>query len=246
MTENTKAVKKPESAAKRILLFGGGGCHDFKQCCPVLKTYLAKIPGVEVDYVAEDFDVFTAGRIKNYDLAVVYNTGGQLSIQQKRGLIEWVASGKGFAGVHAAADSFSKSPEYRAMLGGYFRAHPFTRKYIVSLTGNKHSVCKYLKGYTVKDWEKWPVFEYNVTDEQYLLDYDNRVRVLATTVFRNRIWPVIWVKPWGEGKVFYMALGHNVEACQGPFFKDIFTGGVEWAVDPAPDKVEPDNRFAIS
>lgn len=239
-------VKSGKESVKNVLLFGGGGCHDFKKCCPVLKTYLAAIPGFKVDYVAEDFDVFTAGRIKNYDLAVVYNTGGQLTIQQKRGLIEWVASGKGFAGVHAAADSFSKSPEYRAMVGGYFRAHPFTRQYIVSLTGNKHPAGKYLKGYTVKDWEKWPVFEYKVTDEQYLLDHDNRVNVLATTVFRNRLWPVGWVKPWGEGKVFYLALGHDVKACQNPFFKDFFTGGVEWAANPAPDTAEPDPRFAIS
>lgn len=246
MTEEIKSGKKPKSPVKNILLFGGGGCHDFKQCCPVLMTYLADIPGFKVDYVAEDFDVFTADRIKNYDLAVVYNTGGQLTIQQKRGLVEWVASGKGFAGVHAAADSFGKSPEYRAMVGGYFRAHPFTREYIVSLTDNKHPACQHLKGFTVKDWEKWPVFEYKVTDEQYLLDHDNRVRVLATTVFRNRLWPVCWVKTWGEGKVFYLALGHNAEACKNPFFKDIFTGGVEWAADPAPDTVAPDPGFAIS
>ena len=132
------------------------------------------------------------------------------------------------------------------MVGGYFRAHPFIRNYIVSLTDNTHPVCKYAKGFTVKDWEKWPVYEYPVTDEQYLLDHDNRVLMLATTVFRNKLWPVSWVKPWGTGKVFYLALGHNVEACQNPFFKDMFTGGVEWAVDPTPDKVEPDSRFAIS
>lgn len=246
MNNDRMTGNKADGLVKNVLLFGGGGCHDFKQCCPVLKTYLAQIPGLNVDYVAEDLDVFTADRIKSYDLAVVYNTGGQLTIPQKRGLIEWVASGKGFAGIHAAADSFGKSPEYRAMVGGNFRAHPFTREYIVSLTDNKHPACRHLQGYTVKDWEKWPVFEYKVTDEQYLLDHDNRALVLATTVFRNRLWPVCWVKPWGEGKVFYLALGHDVEACTNPFFKDLFTGGVEWAADPAPDKVEPDSTFAIS
>ena len=231
---------------KNVLLFGGGGCHDFKKCCPVLKKYLSQIPGFKVDYVAEDFDVFTARRIKNYDVAIVYNTGGQLTITQKRGLVEWVASGKGFGGVHAAADSFSKSPEYRSMLGGFFRGHPFVREYIVSLADNKHPATKHITGYAAEHWEKWPVYEHKVTDEQYLLDYDNRVKVLATTVFRNRLWPVAWVKTWGEGKVFYLGLGHNVEACENLFFKDFFIGGAEWASDPAPDDEIKDSQFSIA
>ena len=246
MIKDAKSGKKSESPAKNILLFGGGPCHKFKKCCPVLKSYLAKIPGFKTDYVAEDYDVFNAERIKKYDLVVMYNTCAELTIQQKRGLVEWIASGKGFVGIHAAADSFSKSPEYKAMVGGFLRVHTCPREYIVSLTDNKHPACKHLKGYTVKYWEKWPVYEYKVADEQYLLDYDNRAMVLATTVFRNILWPVCWVKTWGEGKVFYLALGHDVKACKNPFFKDFFTGGAEWAVDPAPDKVEPDNRFAIS
>lgn len=244
MKKESNAKKKP--VEKNVLLFGGGGCHDFKKCCPVLKKYLSAIPGFKVDYVAEDFDVFTAGRIKKYDMAVVYNTGGQLTVSQKRGLVEWVASGKGFVGVHAAADSFSQSPEYRAMVGGFFRAHPFVREYIVSLEDNTHPAAKYIEGYSVKDWEKWPVYEFKVTDEQYLLDYDNRVKVLATTVFRNKLWPVAWVKNWGEGKVFYLGLGHNVKACENPFFKNFFRGGAEWAVDPVPDEEVKDLRFSIS
>ena len=66
MIKNAKSGRKSESPVKNILLFGGGICHEFKKCCPVLKSYLAKIPGFKIDYMAEDFDVFTAGRIKKY------------------------------------------------------------------------------------------------------------------------------------------------------------------------------------
>lgn len=231
---------------KRVLLFGGGGCHDYKACCPVLEQYLKSVPGFNVEYVAEDQDVFLAARIAGFDLVVVYHTGGELSVDQKRGLTEWVAGGKGFVGIHAAADSFRNSPEYLAMVGGYFRAHPCIREYVVSLNDNAHPVTKGLKGYTVKDWEKWPVYEYRVTDEQYLLDYDCRVHLLASTLFRGRLWPVAWIKSWGQGKVFYLALGHNVEACRNTFFRDIVTGGAQWAADPTPDLVPPTTNFAIS
>jgi len=231
---------------KRVLLLGGGGCHDYKACCPVLQNYL-EAAGFKVDYVANDLDCFLAPRMAAYDLAVIYHTGGELNVEQKRGLVEWVASGKGYVGVHAAGDSFGSSPEYVAMIGGFFKAHPFTREYIVTLNDNTHPVTREIKGYVVKDWEKWPVFEYKVTDEQYLLDYDPRVQVLASTTFRGRLWPVAWVKPWGKGKVFYLALGHDVDGCRNPFFQAIFTGGAVWAADAStPYPAPATNLFAIS
>ena len=230
---------------KRVLLFGGGGCHDFRACCPVLKRYLRSVETFDVDYVAGDLDVFTAERLAPYDLVVVYHTGGELTVEQKRGLVEGVASGKGFVGVHAAADSFKSSPEYLAMVGGVFRRHPCQRTYIVSLADAKHPVTRDLQGYTIKHWEQWPVYEFPVQDEQYLLDYDPRVHVLATTVFRGNAWPVSWVKPWGKGKVFYLALGHHVEACRNRFFRDLFLGGSRWAASRRAIPVRRDPRFDI-
>lgn len=231
---------------KRILLFGGGGCHDFKAICPVLNEYLTAAGGCAVDQVAEDYGAFRAERLAPYDAIVLYHTGNQLPLESKRGLVEGVAAGKGFVGIHAAADSFHDSPEYEAMVGGVFRAHPAIREYIVSLADPGHPVTKGIAGYTVKDWEKWPIHEFKVTDEQYLLDHDSRVHLLATTVFRSRLWPVAWAKPWGKGRVCYLALGHNLEACRHPFFRQFLINAVRWASEPeAETNRQPDPRFAI-
>ncbi len=230
---------------KKVLLFGGGKVHDYRACCPVLEDYLKKIEGLDCVYVAEDCDVFTAERIKPYSAAVIYHTGGQLDSGQKRGLVEWCAAGGGLVGIHGAADSFKGSPEYLAMLGGVFKSHPFFRKYIVSINDESHPAMKRLRGYSIEHWEKWPVYEYEVEDEQYLADYDPRNKILASTVFRGRLWPAAWCKEWGKGRVYYLALGHNEKACRNPVFGDMFTGGVEWVLssEEAPD--EPDDRFEI-
>lgn len=217
---------------KSVLLFGGGGCHDFAGICVSLEKYLNQIEGFTVRYVKEDYDIFRAENLVQYDLCVLYHTGGILSVEQKRGLGEWVAEGNGFVGIHSAADSFRDSPEYIAMLGGIFIGHPFIREYLVSLKDINHPVTKVIEGYTVKDWEKFPVYEYKVRDEQYLLDYDPRVHILATTVYQGVLWPVAWVKRWGKGKVFYLALGHDVEACQNQFFQKVFVSGARWAAEP--------------
>jgi len=214
---------------KKALLFGGGGCHDYKSVCPLLETLLQEQAGFSVDYVDADMRAFHASRIVRYELVVVYHTGGELPLQAKRGLVEWMAKGGGFVGVHAAADSFKNAPEYLAMLGGVFAGHPFVRRYLVSLADREHPVTREIEGYAIEHWEKWPVFEYEVRDEQYLLDYDSRMRVLATALYQGKTWPVCWVRDWGQGRVFYLALGHNVEACQAPIFQALFANGARWA-----------------
>jgi len=229
---------------KKVLLYGGGGCHDYRSICPVLSEYIAAA-GMAVEYVADDPLAFVAERLAPFDAVVIYNTGGTLPLEAKRGLIEGIAGGKGFVGIHAAADSFHDNPEYMAMVGGFFRAHPFHREYIVSLMDHDHPVTCDLKGYAAKDWEKWPVYEYRVKDEQYLLDYDSRLNVLATTVFRGMTWPVAWTRTWGKGRVFYLALGHDVEACRNPFFKNILTGGLKWTSEPETAQLAKDPKFAI-
>jgi uncharacterized protein len=230
-----------DSSLKKVLLFGGGGVHDFRAICPVLKDYLEETRKVVVDYVIEDYEIFRACRIQRYDLIVLYHTGGELQAEDKRGLVEWVASGKGFVGIHSASDSFKNSPEYIAMLGGVFKGHPPVREFIVGMTDINHPVTKSIEGYCVKDWEKWPVLEFKVVDEQYLTDYDPRVHILATAMYsgiwpydlsHGRQWPVAWVKNWGAGRVFYLALGHNVEAVRNPFFRSFFVNGSLWTVSP--------------
>ena len=234
-----------DTPTSRVLLFGGGGIHDFRAICPILKGYLAQLSAVTVDYVIEDYSVFHADRIQAYDLAVVYHTGGELPTEPKRGLVEWVASGKGFVGVHSAADSFTDSPDYIAMLGGVFKGHPPCRDYLVGISDINHPVTAGIEGYKVKDWEKWPVLEFKVCDEQYLTDYDPRVRVLAAASYSGIWpydlshavqWPVAWVKNWGRGRVFYLALGHDADACLNPFFRQIFINGASWALTPDTEK----------
>jgi len=55
---------------------------------------------------------------------VFFYTVGSITEAQKSGLLNWVAGGKGYVGIHSAADSFRDCEEYRAFVGGYFVTHP--------------------------------------------------------------------------------------------------------------------------
>jgi len=200
----------------KTLLLSGGEIHDWRGCGQAALEALEEAKCFDVTYVQNDLDALIAPRLAPYDLLVFYYTVGTITDAQKNGLLNWIASGKGFAGFHSAADSFRDCPEYRAMVGGYFVTHPHYRQYQVSVVDSEHPITKGL-------------VEFNVTDEQYITNWDPRVKVLASALWKGTAMPVAWTKDWGKGRVFWLALGHNPESARDPHFKLLLQRGAQWA-----------------
>jgi type 1 glutamine amidotransferase len=198
----------------KTLLFAGGQIHDFKGCGNEIEKILRADPGFDVTKVEEDLSVLE--ELGSYDLVVFYYTVGEITDAQRDGLTNFVKSGKGFVGIHSAADSFRDDPAFRHFIGGFFVTHPRFRSYQVSVVDPENPITKDLE-------------EFMVEDEQYITDYDPRVDVLCTALFKGKAMPVAWTKEWGEGKVFYLALGHNPDACQHEMFSLLLTRGAKWA-----------------
>ncbi len=200
----------------KTLVFAGGEIHDYKGCGKAAMEALSETGDFDLTLVENDLSVLVSPKLDPYDLIVFYYTVGSITDEQKNGLLNYVASGKGYVGFHSAADSFRDCPEYRAMVGGYFITHPAYRQYQVSIVDSEHPITKGL-------------VEFFVTDEQYILDYDPRVHVLASALWKGKAMPVAWTKPWGKGRVFYLALGHNPESARDPNFKLLLQRGALWA-----------------
>ena len=201
------------------LVFAGGAVHDWKECSKVIIDALSEQDEFEITKVEEDLNALVAPNLDPYDLIVFYYTIGEITDAQKNGLLNHIASGKGYVGVHSAADSFRGCPEYRSMVGGYFVTHPRYRDYQVSIVDTEHPITEGLD-------------ETMVTDEQYILDYDPRNHVLASALWQGDAVPVVWTKSWGDGRVFYLALGHDASACQHEIFGTLLQRGALWAGTP--------------
>ena len=198
------------------LVFAGGAIHDWKGCSKEIVGALSQRDEFEITTIEEDLDALVAPNLDAYDLIVFYYTVGEISDAQKNGLLNHIASGKGYVGVHSAADSFRGCPEYRAMVGGHFITHPRYREYQVSIVDSEHAITEGLD-------------EFTVTDEQYITDYDPRVHVLASALWKGDAMPVAWTKSWGDGRVFYLALGHDAKACKHEMFPILLQRGALWA-----------------
>lgn len=205
-------------ATLKTLVYAGGEIHDWKGCGDQIQEALEADDCFEVTRVDDDLDCLLD--LDPYDVIVFYHTVTSITDPQLLGLLHFVESGKGYVGIHSAADSFRDSPAYRAFVGGHFVTHPRYRQYQVSVTEVEHPITEGMD-------------EFCVTDEQYITDYDPRNTVLASALWKGQAMPVVWVKPWGEGRVCYIALGHNPESCADANFRTLLIRGTLWAATPA-------------
>lgn len=167
----------------------------------------------------------SAANLKNYDAVMFVSTTGDLPLPNPKALVEWVAAGKGFIGVHAAADTFHQTgrfagfPPYVAMLGGAFRTHGPQVTVEAINQDPKHPAGKPVPA-------KWTVF-----DEIYQFKDFERSRVHGILALEKLQvdnnpqkqvpgdWPVAWARMHEKGRVFYTSLGHR-EDMWDPTWKD--------------------------
>ena len=223
-----------ESGKVKTFFFTGGPIHDYRGIGDSVERAMNAYGRFDVtrftsespDTLEADLDHFKAENLEGYDLVVFYSTLGTISEEQKRGLMNFVANGGGFATFHSGADSFRGDPDYTNFVGGYFTGHPAYRPFQVSCVPN-HPITE-------------GMVEFITTDEQYFVSYDERVNVIATSMWDGKLVPIAWTRPWGRGRVYYNSLGHDAAAVENDGFQRMFLRGALWAageknLDPAPD-----------
>ena len=201
----------------KALVFGGGKIHDWQGIQPKLVAALEACDAFELTTVQENLDALLD--LNSYDVLVFHYTVGTISDAQRDALSNWLISGKGYVGIHSAADSFRGDPAYSNIVGGHFITHPPhpLREYQVSVKDPEHPIMAGIAE------------DFIVEDEQYVLDYDTRVNILANALYKGDTMPVAWTKQHGQGRVFYQALGHDPKACEHPVFKQMLVQGALWA-----------------
>lgn len=167
-----------------------------------------------------DYRALSANTLPGYDAVVLFTTGRGQG-EDIPALLEFVRGGGSLIGIHCATNSFTDNAEFAAAMGGKFRHHPAQLDVAVEFVGPPHPITEGLTPFMVHD-------------ELYLFsDYDpSRVRLLAQTrsYDDNGPVPVCWTREEGQGRVFYLSLGHNPEVMADPHWQELFTRGVRWAI----------------
>ncbi len=205
---------------RKALMLVGGPWHQTDQAGEIASRVLDRGPGKWTLDVTEDLDALASLPTSRYSVVILHTTGHREALTEARekGLLEFVEGGGGLVGVHSAADSFRGSRPYIEMLNAEFRTHPRFQELDVHIADPDH----YL---TVR------MPDFRIEDELYLLQgHDpDRGRLLADTVWQGRRVPLAFVHPHGQGRVAYLALGHDLRAWRHPEFQKLLGRACEWA-----------------
>lgn len=211
-----------------LIVWGGWPGHTPEASAIVVANILVEL-GFDVS-VADNTGAFAAPDLLNRDLIVPMITMSTIEKAELAGLTSAVRAGTGLAGFHGLmCDSFRGEPEYQFMTGGQWVAHPGNIiDYRVNLTQTDHPITAGLT-------------DFDYRSEQYYMHVDPSNTILATTRFTGNhladvdgvIMPVVWTRHYGNGRVFYSALGHTSDEFRVPAMATIFARGAVWAARSA-------------
>jgi type 1 glutamine amidotransferase len=185
-----------------------------------------------------------AKNLNNFD-AIVFFTDGDLGMDesQKADLLSFVRDdGKGFIGIHSAAITFTKWPEYGKMLGGYFDGHPWgvaNAPLVVedpAFPGMKH----FRPTFVLKD-EIYQIKNFSRDKVRVLLRLDaSKVDMTVKGVRRtDGDFAVVWAREYGKGRVLYNGLGHVREVWDQPEIQRMWLEMVQWSMGIIPGDATP-------
>lgn len=156
----------------------------------------------------------------------------------KKNLIEFVASGKGFIGIHAATDTFYEWAEYGNLVGAYFDQHPWTSGTDVVISVEKGTEKHPLNaGFRTGDLSfKEEIYQFKDPYDPKKLNILTRLNTEKSTMDvggikrKDNDFGTSWVKDYGKGRVFYCSLGHNNHIYYNSEILAHYLAGIQYAV----------------
>jgi type 1 glutamine amidotransferase len=221
------AVSATTASPVRVLMLTvtRGFRHDSIPVARDVMATLAASTGTFTVTMTEDLTSITATTLANYDVIFFALTTGELEFDpsQKAAIVDFVAGGKGFLGVHSATDTLYEWADYGRLVGAYLKEHPWTQTGTVIVEDLTHPSTAGLGD------------RFAIMDEFYTFR-DNprpRVHVLlsldAASVGATGDYPLAWTHSFGSGRSYYNALGHFAETWRDPRFQRQLVGAILWA-----------------
>jgi type 1 glutamine amidotransferase len=160
---------------KALIVYGGWEGHEPEKVAHIFKDML-KGEEFEVE-LSDSLEVYkNKGKLKSFDLIVPHWTMGEMGAKEVDAVLDAVAGGVGIAGCHAGlCDAFRASPDWQFMAGGQLVAH-------VGAAGIDGNGIEFeVQVVDESDPIMSGIKDFRVYDEQYYVQVDPAIRVLATT-----------------------------------------------------------------
>lgn len=187
---------------------------------------LGEANGWKVD-TTEDAGAFTASNLKKYNAVIFLNTTGNvLDSTQQRAFEQFIRSGNGFAGIHAATDTEYDWPWYVGLVGASFESHPKQQTAKLYRTDKTHPATISLPD-TWERFDEWYNFKNINPATHTLLHIDESSYTGGKNGDQHAM---AWFHEYDGGRAFYTALGHTDASYIEPLFLEHVTGGIKYVM----------------
>jgi uncharacterized protein len=263
-----KPFATPKSL-RRVLVLGRAVTfvHSSIPLAAKMVEYLGDRTGAWMTTITYDAAAINPENLKQYDAVFLASTTGEflddpndkaVSEMRRRALVDFVKSGKGLAGIHAATDCYHTTgrpataggpptplvgtwPEFNEIIGGFFKFHWVYPTLIAVKIDDKDNPLTSM----------FPTRGYEIVDETYTFAQDSftrkRVHVLtsvnydkmsaedkakepAATKRTDGDYALAYTQRVGAGRVFYQAHGHDEKVYLTRPFVAHMLAGIQYAL----------------
>ena len=212
----------------KILLLLGGVHHDFEGFATAFREIVG--PSGYTIIATYDGDALLRLHEENVDIVAIYTCRGgatkdtvvaeDLSATQTGALVDWVQAGGSLLALHAATVLRPENQPMRALIGGRFLSHPPQFDFTVTPLAHKHPVVEGVRAFSVRD-------------EFYIQEFAPEVTLHMTAEDRGMIYPMVWTKSEGRGRVVYIAPGHTASTWATESYRQLLRQSTHWLAEIA-------------
>ena len=187
---------------------------------------ICKENGIAVD-TTRDAASFTIDNLKKYKVIVFLNTTGDvLDKGQQEAFINYIKSGGGFVGVHAATDTEYDWPWYNKLVGAYFLSHPAQQQEAIIDVVDKTNPATAMLPEKWKRTDEWYNFK-DISPDIHVLAYLDETSYTGGKNSPKH--PFIWYHEFDGGRAFYTGVGHREDNYDEPLLQQHLLGAIKWA-----------------
>ena len=196
---------------------------------------LSKMHHFDVDW-HEDANHFNEENLAKYDVVIfLLTTGDVLNESQQQAFETFIKQGKGFVGVHSAADTEHDWPWFKALVGRTFVIHPAIQTANIDVLTHNFPGTEQLTNRFLWTDEYYHYGKAHSEKLNYILAVDEKsysptaqwgdLKVKGMGDFH----PIAWYQRYDGGRSFYTGLGHLAASYEQPMFLSHLYGGIYWA-----------------
>lgn len=187
-----------------------------------IENELSEILSDKIDLTfTEDRNKIEREELSKFDICILYVDcwNKKLELKEISGLLCFVASGGGLLVIHNGI-SYQSNIEFSQLVGAKFIGHPPYHKLFYKVSETEHPI---LEG----------VHDFEMDEEMYNFELDNFCdkEILLTASDGISYSPAAWVKRFGNGRVVYLAPGHDINSFKNDSFRSLIRNSALWVLE---------------